>query len=282
MNSQYFAQYLLNTGVLSADAVQQLLADAMSCRPDLPVLALRQHVMTAQQLDTMGELSADAFAEAVQKKGLMTASQVLNLRQAVTGESLRFAQAMLSAGIVGYQRLEELFSAYDAGTEDALHEAVVQCAGTDLEEEIEFYAEYVDVFMRSLIRFMDTPAVINKAEQPLENEEQMHFISQRLTGDLNLVAGILATDDVLVEMARRYSQEDVVEADELALDCVTEFLNVMNGLYIVSLAKRDLELDLELPRMAKNKRPLANKQLTLPVDTGFGLFYLLLAADEFL
>jgi len=136
--------------------------------------------------------------------------------------------------------------------------------------------------MHSLVRFMDTSAVINPAAIPFSGEKPTVVISQRLTGDMIMTTGILAEEDVFLEMARRYSQEDIVKIDELAIDSVAEFLNVANGLYVVDLAHRQLEVDLEPQRMARNITPAGNQQMIIRVDTGFGPFDLIIATDEFL
>jgi CheY-specific phosphatase CheX len=280
MNSQYFAQYLLNTGMLSGDEVKGMLMKSMSCKPKLPLLAMYQGLVTARQLTDLGVETA-AFAAAAQEKGLLTKSQVQNLSQAVTGESLRFAQALLDAGRMDYVRLAELFADYREAPVRPLKEAVARLADGSLDKELEYYNAYVEIFMRSLIRFMDTPAVINVFESLLDSDEQTRIVSQRLSGDLSMVTGLFAADDTFVEMARRYSREDIQEVDELAVDSITEFLNVMNGLYAIDLAKRQMDVDLELPRAAKNQKPVGSHQLELRIDTGFGSFVLVLATDEF-
>ena len=77
------------------------------------------------------------------------------------------------------------------------------------------------------------------------------------------------------------NREEIDDADEMAEDSISEFLNVVNGLFVVDLGKRDLDLDLETPRVRKNKHPMGSRQLQLCVDTGFGSFELVMAADEF-
>ncbi len=281
MNSHYFAQYLLNTGVFSADEVQRLLAKAMEIQVQLPVLALRQGILSAGQIAPLAELSEADFAKAALKKALLTESQIRNLRESVTGESLRFAQVLLSEKLLDYVRLAELFSAYEQDG-NPLRVAVAKVADGMLEEELGAYGDYVELFMQSLLRFMNMPAVIDVQSMPLDAEMPAHIVSQRMGGDLNLVGGIFAEDRVFAGLAARYSREDIKSVDDLAIDSLGEFLNVMNGLFAVKLAKRQVDIDLELPRWQKNVKPEANKMLELCIVTGIGSFMLVLASDEFL
>ena len=50
---------------------------------------------------------------------------------------------------------------------------------------------------------------------------------------------------------------------------------------MVDLGRRDLDLDLDAPRIGQNKHPQGSRQLQLCVDAGFGSFSLVMAADEF-
>lgn len=281
MNSHYFAQYLLNEGVLSGEEERSVLRQAVAVNPGLPVLAMCKGLVKAKQLADVAD-DENAAAKMLEK-GLLTDSQVSNLKQSVVSESMRFAQALLNAGMMNYESLEENFKKYSMSLEHPLETAVKKIAGERLEEELAYYEEYATVFMHSLVRFMDTPAVINTEVQATNfaEEKLTYAVSQRLSGDVSLAICVVAAEEVFLKMAKRYSHEDFVEVDDLVLDSVTEFLNVLNGLYIIDLAKKELDVDLEIPKIFKNIQPSSNNQLILPVETCFGSLYVVLATDEF-
>lgn len=281
MNSHYFSQFLLNRGKINADDVKRLLSLSASVKPQLPIMAVRQGLLNAAQVADLATLPANDFTEAVVERGLLTSAQVENLLQTVTGESLSFAQAMLDEGS-SLSELEMLFKEFDECKEMPICEAVGKAAGAELENELPSYVAFTEVFMRSLVRFMDTPAVINVAEPFIfGGAESSHIVSQELVGDVSLVTGIYATDDVFIELAKRYSCEPLETVDGIAIDSLMEFINVLNGLYAVELSRNDQEADLEAPKWAENQEPLGNQQLVLRIDTGFGSFALIMAADEF-
>jgi len=199
----------------------------------------------------------------------------------VPGDSLRFAQVLLDEGRLDCLRMEQLFKDSDVNAGDIIRASVRRLAGNDLKTEAEAYGDFAEIFMRSFIRFMDTPAVIDNREPILGDKDQSHIVSQRLIGDLSMTTGILSADDVFIEMARRYSHEDINEVDELAADSLTEFLNVVNGLFAVDMARQDRDVDLEAPKIRANLLPVGNHQLMLRVHTAFGSFILVIASDEF-
>jgi len=288
MISQYFAQYLLNTAALQASQVQSLLSKASEHKAQLLVLAMNDGLITAKQIESIQEkekLQNKTFAEIALADGYLTKSQLSNVENSIINNQMNFVQTMLDEHIVDYVQMEQFLKEYSESKIMPIDDAVRQLAGKcpeDVESECEHYSEYAEIFMRSLVRFMDTSAVINPVAIPFSGEKPTVVISQRLMGDMIMTTGILAEEDVFLEMARRYSQEDIAEVDELAIDSVSEFLNVANGLYVVNLAHRQLEVDLEPQRMARNVTPAGNQQMIIRIDTGFGPFDLIIATDEFL
>ena len=282
MSSCYFAQYLLNTGFLEEDQLLPLLYRAADAVPGTALLALSQGLMTAAQVASVDCADDETFAVRAQERGLLTKSQLMNMHQAAPGRDVRFAQVLLDSQLMDYAQLEEAFHKCETAEPNPVTAAVHMVKIEEIRQDMAFYGEYVDAFFRSLLRFMDTDAVVLPENTLLHVAEETYAVSQRLSGDLNIAAGIMAEERVFLEMARRYSHEEIHEVDELAVDSIAEFLNVMNGLFVVNLSKREMDIDLEMPRSACNIRPDGSHQLMLRVFTDFGSFLLVLATDEFL
>ena len=281
MNSHYFSQYLLSTEKLPAAEVIELLKRSVTLKSCLPIKAVRQGLVTPEQIADIWQLPESEFMEKVTEAGFLTEAQVGTLLQTVGGESLCFAQAMLDSGKHSLAEVSSLFAEFDKAEVQPVKAAIEKLAGIELENELPLYADYADLFVRSLIRFMDTPAIINTAEPYLPPEGSTHIVSQALLGDINLVTGLYAADEIFIELARRYSCEQISTVDDLAKDSVTEFLNVLNGLFAVDLAKREMEVDLDAPKVAEDQEPFGNKQMVVRIETGFGEFFMVMAVDEF-
>lgn len=156
---------------------------------------------------------------------------------------------------------------------------------SEIDREITYYADFVELFVASLNRFMHLPSVILPTPIPMPTLEQKHGlwgVSQKVTGDVNIVDGILARDRVFLALAGRYAGFELTEMDEDTVDALEEFLNVVNGLYIVELSNRKVDPDLEYPRAAENVVPRGSHQMVLRLYTAVGHFLLILSADAFL
>ncbi len=158
--------------------------------------------------------------------------------------------------------------------------AVLQAAGDKYDMQIDFYTDYMELFMDSMRDIMHTEAVVSKEPSQGEEDEPYYVVAQRISGDCSLVGGIVATEPVFIELAHRYSQEDFDAVDDMVVDSLEEFMNVLNGLYSVELANKKFETDLEMPRCAKNQPPQGSHQLRLKVYTPFGSMQVVMATDE--
>ncbi len=283
MNNLYFAQYLVNEEVLQPQEVKDFVQKAEETELGLAVVALAEGVVSASRLAELAPFEKDAFPKLAVAEGVLFASQVEKLQAVRALDGLKFAQALLDSGKMDFVELGKHMAACGAQEGSPIKEAVRRLAedNEELAAEMDSYAEFAELFMRSFMRFMDTTAVINFCEPDYSGMFASHIVSQRLSGLISFVSGIYASDKVFVEMAKRYSREEIDDADEMAEDSISEFLNVVNGLFVVDLGKRDLDLDLEAPRIGKNKHPLGSRQLQLCIDSGFGSFSLVMAADEF-
>ena len=285
---QYFAQALLNKGVLSREQVVCLLASKDEHQSTIAMRALSQKVMTAAQIEEIlkREQAPEKFGALAVADGYMTPSQLRSLEEMESNTNLDFSQGMIDEKIVDYRALEALLLEYENNATTIIDNAVQQIAAQiesfkELEDECALYSGYVDAFLRAMAQFMRTSPVINFSAEPFSGEKGVIVISQRLTGDVSLTAGIMAEEDVFRQMAQRYSQEpDIEYTEEIVIDSVAEFLNVTNGLYLINLSNRHYTVDLAPHRVAYNIIPAANKQLVIPINADFGSFQLILAADE--
>lgn len=283
-NELLFPQFLLNRGVLHAEEVAIYLKRTLAVKVDVPVQAIFHGVATAKELTSLGDLSGEEFRVSAEKKGILTASQLRNLGEAIAGEGCRFAQALLDAGRLDYGEIERLFREFVHAGGNPLAEAIECAAAGRLMEELPLYTEYVGIALQAFKRFMKIGCVVVPQAESFPAGTPRRIVSQAVTGGASLVAGIEAPDDVFLELARRYSREDFETLDDLAVDSLAEFLNVLDGFFAVRLGERGLELDLEMPKMACALRGKAapSKLLRLPLESPVGAFALFLAADEFL
>lgn len=274
MGNRYFSQYLLNKGVLTPDNISYILPKSANAVPTLTVLAVQQGMFSDAQIEKIkGGAAADE---------LLTGAQTESLKGMTPGRDAFIAQMLLDEQITDIAQLNALFRECDSDDVHPVKDAVVRFIGEDekLSHVVDVYCDYSEMFIGALQRFMNTDAVVLPGQE-IKSADGARLASQGMGGHLSLSAGLMAADEVLLEMARRYSGEDLQSVDDMAEDCVTEFINVLNGLFIVNLSSQDFDMDLDMPKKGRDTIPMASNLMSMEVVCDFGKFVLYLAEDDF-
>ncbi len=169
----------------------------------------------------------------------------------------------------------------DAMDINPVRTAVLLAMGNNYPNQELHYASYMEMFMTAMKTMLHTEAVVERFPCEEDEEQPCYATSQRLSGDISFTAGLIASEPIYLKLAERYSEEELPEMDEMAKDCLEEFINVLNGMFSVSLGEQNIETDLELPRFGQNVIPHGSNQLRLRVHSAVGSFQVVMATDEF-
>lgn len=281
MGNRYFSQYLLNAGVLDAGNISDVMPKSAHAVPQLHILAMQQHLLSESQVEELS--TADDVVKTLEEAKMLSDAQIESLKNTVPGRDARVAQTLLDEHIADLKTIERCFREYDNDELHPIKDAVKKIVSKyeEMNPVADIYGEYTEMFVGALQRFMNTDAVVLTEATDLDFAGT-RIVSQRMGGQLSLAVAVLAQNQMFLEMARRYSGEDLTELDELAEDSLAEFINVLNGLYIVNLSGRDLDMDLDMPRSGQDVGPTASNLIAMRMVTDFGSFVIYLAEDEFI
>ncbi len=267
MFGAFFGNYLLNKGRISREDMQRILEHMHGENLKLGVLAINLNLMTAKEVDNVHNKQAfqnKYFGEVAIKEGYLTEEQLQTLLDAQKSERLILGQAIIDEGILTYEEIEEEIELYkkEYGLSDEQFEAirdgniqVVARAFLLLEKEEksqQFYTEFVTLFVKNLIRFVDRQVSIDRIQRT-DTLDYKHMISQYLIGDETFFIGIASSSDrVLLDLAEKYAEATFETFNEYAIDACQEFLNVTTGLFSVNLSEQDMEYVLKPPTYVAN------------------------------
>lgn len=289
MFSQYFGNYLLNKGIVSAPQLGKALEQSRSTQVKLGVLAMNAGLMNASQVDEVQQLQKTMdkrFGEIAVIKGYITDAQVDDLLSTQNKGHIVLGQTLVDLDMLSLQQLEEhmqnyknesgltseQFDAVTIGDIDGIVRAFVDFSG--IPEEEHFY-DYVALTIRNFIRFLDdSPRIehLNSSSVKTDN-----LISQSFDGHPAIFTGLAMSDEVLVKMAAKYSGMKIDSRSALAVASVEEFLNVNNGLYAVNMSNIGLELDLQ-PPMVETDLVIDGKVFLVTCSLELGMIYIVIAS----
>lgn len=281
MGNRHFSQYLLNKGILTADNAGAILAECHHTAPGLSVLALERNFIDAEQsLELSG---AGDTAVAALSRNYLTALQLDDLKKEAPNRRACLGQVVLNRKLVDFSGLAKLFKDNDGEycyPVNEVFEELLQEQGVDA-DDYEYIRDYVELFLSTLQKFMRTNALIVRANNS-DVDDTTYLTYQSMGGALSLTVGCRMTRSVMLAMGSRFGGEHLERVDEMAIDCIEEFCNVLNGLYIVNMSGKSRDMDLDMPRTIENVEPVGDDVFQLRVETELGSFMLYMSMNGFI
>lgn len=288
MFSAFFGHYLLNKGIVSKEELNKVFSSQKKIRLQLGVLAINSHYMTATQVEEVHQLQASLdrrFGEIATMKGYLTDEQVVELLHQQKSEHLLLAQALIEDKIMTMASFEEEITLYKVahGINDEQFEAikkgdvnVVMTAFLAFEKTgmSQFYIDFVTLFVKNIIRFVDSNVYIDRVEK-VDTITYNHFFKQMIMGNTSIFTGYSAQESALLDIASKHAEEEFSELSEYPLDSANEFLNLINGLFLVNMSNKGVEMELTLQEYIHHASISIHKTMyRIPIHITSGTIYL--------
>ncbi|MEG0640984.1 MAG: hypothetical protein RR515_00165 [Clostridium sp.] len=257
MFTQYFGQYLLNKDYLTLEQLHCGLECQRESRLKLGVLAVNAGYITADDSDKINEAQKrldKRFGELAVDMGYLKEEEVEELLSAQSFGHLLLGQALIDKGYMTLQEFEKAINEYkkdysisekefEAIQRDDVDEIVntfIKFEGSKNEKELK---DYLALFTRNLIRFIDSEAVIGEVIK-LEEYKGRWTAKQDIKGEINLSTFIEADESSFIKFASKYAEEELRSVDEMVEASVGEFLNLQNGIFLVNMSNEGVDLEM--------------------------------------
>lgn len=289
MFSQYFGHYLLNRELITREQLADALELQKSVHVKLGVIAVDEGYMTPSQVEEVHEKQKQMdkrFGEIAVELGYLTNEQVDALIFNQKQGHLFLAQALVDreymtieqfgAALNDYKKENSLsddqFEAIRSGSIELLVENVLATKDAEKKEK---YGQYLSLFAKNMIRFIDDQVYLEVAALA-DPQPENWLVRQVIVGEAPLFTAIGADDEVFLHIASIYAEEDLTEVDEIAEDAVSEFLNLHNGIYLVNMSNWGTELTMNPQEVMKNAT-VSGDVFHVSVNTSKGSFQLILS-----
>lgn len=247
MFTQFFGNYLLNKELVSAEHLSEALQSMKDTRLKLGVLAINAGYMTAAQVETAHteqQRVDKRIGDVMVEMGFLTREQIEELFNTQPSGHLLLGQALVDKGYMTNEQFESAINSYK--TENSISDDDIANESDDTSRKFvdQFYkfsgekngymVDYVSLLFKNIIRFIGddfTPLNALPVGGPINN-----CIVQKTGGGLELVCAVQANDSAMAVFASRFAKEEITENDEYSQACVSEFINLHNGLFAVNMS----------------------------------------------
>jgi hypothetical protein len=288
--TQYFGQYLLNKGYITLEKLHEGLEEQKDTRLKLGVLAVNAGYMTADDADKINEAQKrldKRFGEIAVEMEFLKEEQVELLLASQKFEHLILGQSLVDKGYMTLQEFEKAINEYkkdysisDKQFEDIQKDDVDEIVHTFIKFEgsknEKVLKDYLALFTRNLIRFIDSGAIIRDVNK-LDEYEGKWIARQEIKGKINLATFIEAEEDSFIRLASKYAEEELNTVDEMAEASVSEFLNLHNGIFLVNMSNEGVELEMTPQEVDSNK--MVYNVYKVAIDLSFGKINILIKEE---
>lgn len=293
MFNQYFGNYLLEKNIITGAQLKDVLEAQKSVRVKLGVLAIDFGYMNAEQVVRVNKLQASKdrrFGELSIEEGYLTDEKLEILLGSQKKSNVLLGQALLDKGYFTFEQYEEVLIKYK---EDSCFtsEEISALKNNDLDKIVgmffkiendsnkDIYYEYLELFIRNLIRFIDGEIMLEKSEI-ISFYDYEYIATQAIEGSIDIFTGFAGDVDTMTKFASIYADEECDGMDSMARDSLGEFINCQNGLFLSNLSNRGIELELYPQEIKENGKLVSNKQMyRIPCKLSFGKIDILISKE---
>lgn len=256
MFTQLFGHYLLNKKLVSSEQLQKALEEKTKTKAKLGTLAIDAGYMTAEQVETVHEAQRrmdKRIGDIAVEMGFLTNEQVDQLLSKQKNSNLVLGQTLIDLGFMTNQQFEDALKEYKASASyddessennESLAKDISDIFNLEGLKDKDFYIDYILLLIRNIIRFIGDDFAFAGCSTNTDIKCQC-LCSQEITGAESAYTAIGCSRRPFCEIASRYANEKITEADEYAEACVGEFLNLQNGLFSVNISNtKNIELGL--------------------------------------
>ncbi|MCX8128810.1 MAG: chemotaxis protein CheX [Clostridia bacterium] len=284
MFTQFFGSYLLNKKLVTPEQLKDALDYQKNVHLKLGVMAVNSGYMSAADVSAVHGMQAKVdkkFGELAIEMGFLDEEKLKVLLSTQKSGHLLLGQAMVDKGYMTLEKFSEALDDYkkdysltneqfNSLQNEDIDEIVNTFYSFDNSDESKVYKGYFALLIRNIIRFIDADF---RPLNPISvNEYKFDWMAaQEIKGEASLYTCIAADQKTFIAFAGRYADEAYTENDEYVQAAVGEFLNLINGLFLVNMSNDDIELELE-PQYVSSGKNLTKltEAFCIPVEFSFG------------
>lgn len=292
--TQLFGNYLLNNKLIAKDDLKLALEHQTTVHVKLGIMAVNSGFMSAEQVTTVhtAQIKVDKkFGELAIELGYLDDEKLKILLSAQKPGHLVLGQAMVDMNLMTLEEFQDALINYKKDTSLSVEQFNALQSG-DIDEMINsFYAfnnstesllykSYLSLLVKNFVRFIDSDFVPQEVEAITEVKTQW-LAGQSITGEQNIYTYIEADDRTFINFAGLYAEENYTEINDYVKSSVGEFLNQVNGLFIVNKSDENIELELT-PQVVSYGQKLTelSEGYCIPIAFYFGVVRIIVSKTK--
>lgn len=283
MPSEFFGLDLLENGLISREILLEAVAAQKETYKPLCSLVVEAGLLSPSQMQTLDDTHCETgkkYLEIALREKMITFAQLEELYRQKPDRWICLGETLLRGDHVTLAQLKRSFDAYKGGRKGAQTDIDAVLEGMPhLEVLLPFVRITVDMFLHHTSQIVK--AVSARQEKP-KFSGMARLYGQRVTGLRKFLFAAAIPDELAVLIASYIMGESKEKMDDIAVDAVCEFVNVVIGHGCSELCNRNIKVNAEPPLVVTIDEMAAmetSSDVSVKMVTTMGEFWLAFLFD---
>lgn len=245
MGIKFFGHYLLDEGKITSEQLTEAIDHQSKNNLSLGELAVRDDLISEKEANTINDkqrILDQRFGEVAISLGLLTDPQIGELLQIQKKEKIFFGEVLILKNFMTQEILDN---------ELALFEKQQHIEVVELDDKIKAIDK--DGLIKDAIGILQTlySRVVHDHIKLVQidstNDRQGIITLQKMRGDIHLNFALQPEDAVSLAISSKFLKMDFDSVDEMVIDIISEFTNVVLGNIAVKFSAGSTKVDLTPP-----------------------------------
>jgi CheY-specific phosphatase CheX len=250
MSVKFFGQFLIEKGVITRKQLLEAVEFQKNVNIKLGTLAIDKGLMNHSQVQEIIELQKrhnKYFGELSIEKGFLNKKQLEDLLNHQKSDRVYLGEALVEKGFLTLKELEDNLKEYSETQEKNME--IIMDSLKNI-ENVRHLNIMISVTLNLMRRVVDITAKIGGCQKNHISQRNLSFsVSQRIRGDISGVFVLSFSKDVFNSIATKMLKTHVEDVDDISIDAVKEFVNVVVGHICANLSAEGMMADATPPEL---------------------------------
>jgi len=246
MGIKFFGHYLLDENKLSNEQLTEAIDYQSANNLSLGELGVRENLITKKEAEKINDKQRSLdkrFGEVAISLELLSDPQIMDLLAIQKKEKIFFGEILILKKFMSEEALHVELKNFEKQQNIEVVELDDKIKAIDKDGIIK---SALEIFQTLYLRVVHDHIKLARVNDTLKSSQSIIAL-QKMRGDMHLDFAIAPEDKVSLDISSKFLKMEVNEVDEMVMDVITEFTNVVLGNIAVKFAIGGITLDLTPP-----------------------------------
>ena len=246
MGIKFFGHYLLDENKLSNEQLTEAIDYQSANNLSLGELGVRENLITKKEAEKINDKQRSLdkrFGEVAISLELLSDPQIMDLLAIQKKEKIFFGEILILKKFMSEEALHVELKNFEKQQNIEVVELDDKIKAIDKDGIIK---SALEIFQTLYLRVVHDHIKLARVNDTLKSSQSIIAL-QKMRGDMHLDFAIAPEDKVSLDISSKFLKMEVDEVDEMVMDVITEFTNVVLGNIAVKFAIGGITLDLTPP-----------------------------------